>query len=221
MLKKIGIVLAVLVLGYVGYAQTRPSEYAVERSLKVAAPAEVIFPLMADYHRWPEWSPWDKLDPNEKREYAGPATGEGASIHWIGNDKVGEGRMTTTAQKGNELLDIKLEFIKPFPSTSQAGFTLKAASDGTTEVKWTMNGNVSAGQKLFTAFMDWDKMIGPDFEKGLASIKTIAEAEAKKRAEEAAAAAKKAAEEAAKKAAEEAAAKAAAAAAAPAAPVAK
>lgn len=205
MLKKIAIVVGVLVLAYVAYAETRPSEYTVERSAKIAAPAEVIFPFVADYHRWPEWSPWDKLDPNEKRDYAGPASGEGASIHWSGNDKVGEGRMTTTTQKANELIEIKLEFIKPFPSTSQSSFAFKPSSDGTTEVKWSMHGTIGATEKLFTAFMNWETMIGPDFEKGLASMKTLAEAEAKKQAESAAAA-KKAAEEAAAKAAAEAAA---------------
>jgi hypothetical protein len=208
MLKKILLGLVVAVVALAGFIATRPSTYSVQRTATIQASPDIAFALVNDFHQWGEWSPWDKMDPGMKRTHEGAASGVGAKYSWIGNDDVGEGRMTIEESKPSELVRIKLEFIKPFESTSSTSFSFKPEGE-TVSVTWKMEGTNNFVGKAFSAFMDMDAMIGKDFEKGLAAMKTLAETEAKKRAEEAA---KKVAEE--KAAAEKAAAEAAAAAAA-------
>ncbi len=201
MLKKVLIGLAVVILALVGFIASRPSTFRIERSATVAAPAEVVFAQVNDFHKWGAWSPWDKLDPNQKRSFEGAESGQGAKYSWVGNDKVGEGRMTLEESKAGELVRIKLEFLKPWEATNTTTFSFKAAEGGTT-VTWAMEGTNNFGSKAFSLVMDMDAMVGKDFENGWAAMKTVAEAEAKRLEEE-----RKVAEaEAAKKAAEEAAA---------------
>jgi hypothetical protein len=186
MLKKIGISVAVLIVGFLVLVATRPSTWALERSATIGAPADVVYGQIADFHQWVGWSPWEKLDPAMKKTFDGAPSGPGAIYRWEGNDKVGEGRMTILGAKPNEQLDIKLEFIKPFEAASQTLFTFKPAGDGT-QVTWTMNGTNNFMGKLYALFVDVDAAVGKDFEQGLAALKTVAETEAKKRATAAAA----------------------------------
>jgi uncharacterized protein YndB with AHSA1/START domain len=203
MLKKILIGLGVIIVAFVVVVATRPATFHVERSTTIQAPADVVFAVVNDFHRWGEWSPWDKLDPDMKKTFSGPPSGVGSSYQWTGNDKVGEGRMTITEATPVQRVGIKLEFMKPWEATNTVTFSLKPAAGGTT-VFWSMDGNNNFMAKAFSLFMDMDKMIGGDFERGLAQLKTVAEKDAQKRAAEEAAR-KAAAEEAARKAAEEAA----------------
>lgn len=193
MFKKSLIGLVVVLGAFAAFVASRPSVTRVERSATVAAPADVAYALVSDFHRWGEWSPWEKLDVNQKKTYEGAASGVGAITTWKGNDDVGEGRMTITAAQPNASVAIKLEFIEPMPSTNDTTFTFAPAGEGTT-VTWAAEFQNGFMGKAFGVFMDMDKMIGGDFEKGLATMKSVAEAEAKKRAE---AAAKAAAEQAA------------------------
>ncbi|WP_223631619.1 SRPBCC family protein [Corallococcus sp. EGB] len=194
MLKKISMgVVAALVL-FAGFVATRPDTFTVTRSATVPGSPDIAFGLVNDFHQWNQWSPWDQLDPNMKRTFGGAESGVGATYGWTGNDDVGEGQMTIQEASANESIRVKLEFIKPFASTSTTHFTFKPASDGTS-VTWTMTGDHNFISKAMCLFMDMDKMVGKDFEKGLASMKTAAQAEATKRAE--AEAARKAAAEAA------------------------
>jgi hypothetical protein len=210
MLKKVLIGLAVAILALVGVIAAQPSTYRVERSAMVAAPADVVFAQVNDFHKWGAWSPWNKMDPNQKVTIDGAGSGQGAKYAWAGNAQVGEGRMTIEESKAGELVRIKLEFLKPWESTSPTSFTFKPVEGGT-QVTWAMDGTHNFVGKAFTLVMDMDAMLGKDFDAGLASMKAIAEAEAKQLEE-----ARKVAEaEAAKKAAEEAAAAAAQPAAAP------
>jgi uncharacterized protein YndB with AHSA1/START domain len=187
MFKKILLGLLIVVVVLVAVIATRPGTFRMERSTSVAAPPDVVYAQVADFHRWSAWSPWDKLDPGMKRKFEGPPSGVGASYSWEGNDKVGEGRMTITDAKPNEQVVIKLEFIKPWPATNTATFTM-SPSGANTNVSWAMSGDLNFMAKAFSLFKDMEQMIGPDFEKGLAGIKEQAEAEAKKRAEAQAAA---------------------------------
>ncbi len=195
MLKKILIGVAVLLVGLCGVIAAQPSTYRVERSTSIAAPPSVAFAQINDFHKW-TWSPWDKLDPNQKRTYEGAESGVGAKYHWAGNDDVGEGRMEITESRENERVAIRLEFIRPFPSTSSVDFTVSADGEGS-KVVWGMDGTNDFMGKAFCLFVDMDKMLGADFEKGLAAMKTqsedaakaLAEAEARKKEEEAKAAA--------------------------------
>ncbi len=182
MLKKILIVLVVIVAGFAGYVATRPSAFRYERSTQINAPAEIVFGLVSDLHQWEKWSPWEKLDPQMKRTFAGPVAGQGASYAWAGNKDVGEGRMTITEAKAPTNLVFKLEFLKPMEMTNTARFGFDQKGDVTT-VTWAMEGNNNFVGKAFSTFVDMDKMIGSDFEKGLKALKEIAEAEAKKKAE--------------------------------------
>jgi hypothetical protein len=178
MLKKILIAVAVLVLVFVIIVATRPSDFRIVRSTTIAAPASVVFPHVNDLHKWDAWSPWAKLDPAMKQIHEGAAEGVGAVYSWAGNSEVGEGRMTITDSRTNELVRIKLEFIKPFAAVNTTEFTFKADGAQTT-VTWNMTGENNFVSKAFCMFMNMDKMIGGDFEKGLAGLKTVVEVEKK------------------------------------------
>jgi hypothetical protein len=138
------------------------------------APPEAVFAQVNDFHNWDKWSPWAKLDPNMKVTYDGPTSGAGAKYSWVGNSDVGEGRMTIVESKPNELIRIRLEFIKPFESASDTEFTFKPEGKQTA-VTWTMAGKHNFMSKGMCLFMSMDGMVGPDFEKGLASMKTVVE----------------------------------------------
>ena len=176
-MKKILLVLVVLVLGFVAFVASRPATYHVERSATVAAPPEVVFARITDLHAWQAWSPWEKLDPAMKHTFSGPDRGTGASYAWAGNDKVGEGRMTITDATAPSKVAFELEFIKPFASKCETGFTLAPEGDGT-KVTWTMDGKNDFMGKAMCLFMDMDKTVGGDFERGLASLNTVAAADA-------------------------------------------
>lgn len=182
MLKKILGGLAALLLAFVALVATRPDTFTVQRDATLPVMPDVAFALVNDFHRWPEWSPWDKRDPNQKTTHSGAEAGTGAVYAWVGNDDVGEGRMTIEESKVNELVRINLEFMRPMQSASITTFTFKPVEGGT-QVTWNMSGPHNFMSKAMCLFMDMDQMVGKDFERGLASLKTAAEAEAKKRAE--------------------------------------
>ena len=182
MIKKIlvyGLLAIVLIIAiFCVVVAVQPSHYHVERTAIMNAPALIVFNQVNDFHKWDGWSPWAKLDPHMKTTYAGPAAGNGAVYGWIGNSDVGEGRMTITDSKPPELINIKLEFIKPFAATSATVFSFKPQGNQTA-VTWTMDGENNFIGKAFGLFMNMDKMIGTDFEKGLSQMKTVAEAAAR------------------------------------------
>ncbi len=177
MVKKILAVVAVVILGFVAFVATRPAEFVYLRKTTISAPPEVIFATLADFHNWRNWSPWDDMDPKMERKYEGTPAGQGAIYSWKGNDKVGEGRMTITEAKPNDFIAIKLEFLKPFEATNITTFTLTPGA--ATEVVWKMEGKNAFVSKAAGVFMNMDKMIGDDFEKGLAKLKALTEAKAK------------------------------------------
>ena len=182
MIKKIllGIVVVVIVLVAVVaiLAALQPNHYHIERSATIDAPAPVVFAQVNDFHKWEAWSPWAKLDPAMKQTYEGAPAGTGATYAWAGNSQVGEGRMTITDSHPNELIKIKLEFIKPWSATNATNFTFKPQGNQTA-VTWTMDGDNNFMGKAFGLFMNLDKMVGGDFEKGLAQMKSVAEATSK------------------------------------------
>ena len=175
MIKKILIGLAVVLVVLVLIIALQPSHYRVERSATMNAPAGAVFAQVNDFHRWNAWSPWAKLDPSMKQTFEGAPAGTGAVYTWAGNKDVGEGRMTITETHPNDLIKIKLEFMKPFAATNATDFTFKPQGNQTT-VTWTMSGDKNFVAKAFSIFMNMDKMVGGDFEKGLAQLKLIVEA---------------------------------------------
>lgn len=165
----------VLVAIFVIVAAFQPAHYEVKRSTKIAAPPAAVFSQVDTPKNWEGWNPWFKLDPNIKLTYSGPPSGVGASYQWVGNNEVGEGKMTIVESKPNELVRFKLHFLKPMEATSDAEFTFKPQGDQT-EVTWSMSGENGFAGKAITVFMSMDKMIGGPFEKGLADMKAIVEA---------------------------------------------
>jgi len=177
MLKKIGIGLAALLAVLAIAIATRPATFAVSRSAVIAAPPEVIYAQIHDLRRWPRWMSYDRMDPAMRRTYEGPATGVGSAYHYV-SARVGEGRMTIASLTPNERVGVQARFIKPFAATNQVEFTLKPAPGGV-RVTWAMQGRNNVMSKTMSLFIDMDRMIGGDFEKGLADLKTLSEGEAR------------------------------------------
>jgi len=166
------VVLVVLVVAVVAF---QPSEFRVTRTATIAAPAPAVFAQVNDFHNWPAWNPWGKIDPKMTHRYEGAPSGVGAIYSWAGNHEVGEGRMTLTDSRPSDLIRIKLEFMKPFAATSVAEFSFKPQGDQTA-VTWSMTGKNNFMAKAIHLVMNMDKMIGGQFEKGLADMKSIVEA---------------------------------------------
>jgi hypothetical protein len=168
------IVVIVVAGALAAFIATRPAEFSVTRSAQLAAPAPAVFAQVNELRKWKAWSPWAKRDPQAKEAYDGPAAGVGAAMSWAGNREVGEGRMTIVESRPAELVRFKLEFLKPFAATNDAEFAFRPAGGGT-EVTWTMRGRNNFIGKAMCLVFDMDKMVGGDFEQGLAGIKAIVE----------------------------------------------
>ena len=173
-MRKFIIVVLVAVAGVLGYASTKPDQFRVERSIVIHAPADRIFPHINDFHAWQAWSPYEKLDPAMQRSFSGADSGVGAVYAWSGNAEVGAGRMEILQSTPASAITIKLDFLKPMEGHDTAEFTL-AAEGPATRVTWAMSGQAAYIMKLMSVFIDCDKMIGKDFEAGLANLKTLSE----------------------------------------------
>jgi carbon monoxide dehydrogenase subunit G len=174
MLVKILIGLVIVIVIFVVVVSLRPSEFRVARSATISAPPAAVFEQVNDLQKWKVWSPWEKMDPAMKQIYEGPQSGTGASSSWVGNNQVGEGKMTITDSRPNESVKFKLEFLKPFAATNTAEFTFKPEGEQTV-VTWSMTGRNNFMFKAVGLFMDCDKMVGGNFEQGLASMKSAVE----------------------------------------------
>ncbi|HEY8707406.1 MAG TPA: SRPBCC family protein [Burkholderiaceae bacterium] len=174
MLKTVVIVVAIVIAAILAYAATRPDMFSVQRSARIKAPPETIYAVVNDFHRWIDWSPWEKLDPSMTRTLSGAASGPGAVYEWRGNGKVGAGRMEITESVPARKVTIQLDFIKPFEGHNIAEFTLVPQGD-TTLVTWSMHGPTPFVSKLMQVFVNMDTMIGKDFEAGLTNLKALTE----------------------------------------------
>jgi uncharacterized protein YndB with AHSA1/START domain len=168
----IGVVLLVGAAAVVVWFQ--PDDYRLTRSTVIAAPAAAVFAQVNDLRKWDDWSPWAKLDPAAKVTFEGPQAGAGAVFKWDGNDKVGAGTMTITESKPNERVATRTDFVKPFEGTSNADFVF-SEQGGQTNVIWTMAGTQTFIGKAICMFMPMEKMLGPEFEKGLMQLKRVSE----------------------------------------------
>jgi hypothetical protein len=168
----IGVVATVAGLAYV--ISRRPDGFRTTRSALLAAPAEAVFGLVNDFHRWRAWSPWEQLDPALQRTYAGPDAGVGAIYAWEGN-KAGAGKMTITQSTPATQIVIALDFFKPMKANNTAEFSFEPA-DGGVRVTWSMHGKNSFMAKAFGLFVDVDKMVGKSFEEGLQKLGEAAKA---------------------------------------------
>ena len=174
MFKRILLVVVVLIGALLAYAATRPDSFRVERATVIKAPPAKVFALIDDFHQWAGWSPWEKRDPAMKRTHSGAASGKGAVYAWEGNGDVGAGRMEILETTAPSRVLIRLDFLKPFAATNTAEYTIVPEGDGT-RVTWAMYGPAPFVSKLMQVFVSMDKMIGTDFEQGLANLKALAE----------------------------------------------
>lgn len=174
MLKKILAGLFVVILIICGLALTKPDTFTVQRSTVIKAPPEKIMALISDFHNWPTWSPWEKLDPKMQRTFSGAASGKGAVYNWLGNSDVGQGRMEITDITPPAKVVIKLDFIVPMESNNVTEFVLAPQGDSTT-VTWTMKGPMPFMLKLMNVFSSMDAVVGKDFDRGLLQLKSAAE----------------------------------------------
>lgn len=173
MLKIVVIGVLVVIVAVLAYAATRPDTFVVKRSAVIDAPPEALAARVEDFHQWRAWSPWEKMEPDMARTYEGPERGVGAAYGWTGK-KVGAGRTEILKVVPAREVEIRLDFLKPFKATNTARFTF-APEGAATRVTWTMEGGVPFVSKLMGLVFDMDKMIGKDFETGLANLKAQAE----------------------------------------------
>ena len=174
----LGIVVVLVALG--GAIATRPDTFRVERSATIAAPANVVFGYLNDFHNWALWSPWEKLDPAMKRTFSGAPAGVGSVYTWSGNSKAGEGSMAITESTPDDRIALDLDFVRPFKSHNMTEFTLKPTAGGV-NLRWGMSGVNTVAGKAMSLVTSMDKLVGKDFERGLANLKTLSEGEAESR----------------------------------------
>lgn len=170
----IAVVLAIIIAIVLISAASKPDTFRIERAATMNASAEKVFPLIADFREWLNWSPWEGRDPALKRSYSGAERGKGAVYAWDGNKNVGSGRMEILEANSPSKIVIKLDFLKPFEAHNTAEFTMLPQGDGTS-LTWLMHGPAPFISKLMQVFMNIDKMVGKDFEVGLANLKKLAE----------------------------------------------
>jgi carbon monoxide dehydrogenase subunit G len=177
MLKIVGIIVVMLLIAVaivLVQAAMKPDTFRVERTASIAAPPEKIFPLINNFRAWPGWSPYEKKDPAMKRTFSGPATGKGAAYAWDGDKNVGAGRIEIADVSPPNKVTIKLDMIKPFPTHNIVNFTLEPKGQST-NVTWAMQGPVPFMAKIVHVIVNMDRMVGGDFEAGLANLKALAE----------------------------------------------
>ena len=170
----IAVVLAVAIAAVLILAATKPEVFRVQRSIAVKAPPDGIFALINDFHQWRNWSPYEDRDPNLKRSYSGAENGKGAVYAWEGNKNVGSGRMEILDASAPAKIVIKLDFFTPFEGHNTAEFTMLPQGDAT-HVTWLMHGPAPFMNKVMQVFMNLDRLIGRDFEVGLANLKRLTE----------------------------------------------
>ena len=170
----IAVVLAIAIAILLILAATKPDTFTVRRATTVKAPPEKIFPLINDFHQWGTWSPYETKDPAMKRTYSGTASGKGAVYAWQGNKNVGSGRMEILDSSAPSKIVIKLDFFAPFEGHNTAEFTMLPQGD-VTNVTWLMHGPVPFMAKIMHVLMNIDRMVGKDFEIGLANLKRLTE----------------------------------------------
>src|SRR5260221_6538689 len=172
---KIAILMVIVLVGAVLIlAAVRPDTFKVQREATIQAPPEKVYALISDFKAWPAWSPWEKKDPQMKRTFGAVTTGEKATYAWQGNKEVGEGRMEIVEAVPPSRVKLKLDFIKPFEAHNVVDFSLQP-KDKATQVTWSMQGDTPFFFKIIHLFMDMDRMVGKDFDAGLANLKAAAE----------------------------------------------
>jgi uncharacterized protein YndB with AHSA1/START domain len=177
MLRKVLVGVALVVGFLVAFIATRPSHFVIERSATLPAPPAVVFARLADFGKWSAWSPWERMDPAMKRTFSGEPASVGHAYGWVGNDEVGEGRMTIVSLTPPARVEIRLEFLKPMKATNATVFTVEPEGTGS-RVTWAMSGTQGFVMKAIGLVMNMDKVVGKDFEQGLSNLADVLKADA-------------------------------------------
>ena len=175
MLKTILFAVVAAIAVFLIYVTTRPDTFKVARSTQIKAPPDKIFPLINDLRTYNTWNPYVKKDPAVKLTYSGPAAGAGAKFLFDGNKDAGKGSIEVLAATPSSQVDMRLMMAEPFAINNLVRYTV-APKDGGSEVTWAMEGPVPYIAKIAHLFFNMDKVLGTDFEAGLASLKALAEA---------------------------------------------
>jgi uncharacterized protein YndB with AHSA1/START domain len=170
----VGAILALVVAVVLILAASKPDTFVVQRTATVKADPGKVFPCINDFHNWAAWSPYEKIDPTMQKTFSGAASGKGAVYEWKGNNKAGTGRMEILESSAPNKITIRLDFLKPFEGHNTSEFMMSPKGDST-EVTWAMRGPSAFMMKVMHVFISMDKMLGKDFEEGLANLKAVAE----------------------------------------------
>lgn len=177
MLKMILIVIAVLAVGVAGVvayaAATQPDTFRVQRTATIEAPPEKLVGILSDLRRGAEWSPYEKKDPAMKKTFSGPASGPGAKLEWDGNGDVGAGSLTVADVTPSKVM-LKLDMTRPMTASNVVEYSL-APKGNATDMTWALHGPMPLVSKVMCVFVDLDKMLGGDMERGLKDLKALAE----------------------------------------------
>lgn len=168
------VIMAILLIALVDIASLKPDTFSLVRSADIKAPPEKIFAQLNDFKNWAAWSPWEKMDLDMQKTFKGPPSGKGSYYSWIGNKKVGEGNMEIYHSVPSKVVELNLNFLKPFKASNKTQFALTPQGNST-HVRWEMRGPLNLFMKVMHLFMNMDKMVGKDFEAGLANLKAVAE----------------------------------------------
>ncbi len=168
------VIIAILIIALLDIASVKPDTFSLVRSADIKAPPEKVFAQLNDFKNWVAWSPWEKMDLEMKKTFKGPASGKGSYYSWIGNKKVGEGNMEIIRSEPSKVVELNLNFLKPFKASNITQFAL-TPQGSSTHVRWEMRGPLNLFMKVMHMFMNMDKMVGKDFEQGLANLKAVSE----------------------------------------------
>ena len=170
----IGAVACVAVAGILIYAAMQPDNFSMARATSIKAPTEKIYPLMSDFRRGIEWSPFEKRDPAMKRSFSGAQSGKGSVYEFEGNRETGAGRLEIVDAAPPSKVVLRLDMKRPFAASNIVEYSIVPKGDAT-EVTWSMHGAQPFLAKVMCLFFSMDKMVGREFEAGLNDLKKIAE----------------------------------------------
>lgn len=176
MIKTICLILAVAAVGLLIFAATKPDTFEIRRTILVEAPPEKVYAVLEDFDRAKEWSPYEQKDPNLKRERSGPAKGKGAIYRFQGNKDAGTGTIEVIDAVPPNRVTLRLDMTEPMAVSNRVDYIVApAAGASQSRVTWAMSGAMPYIAKVFSIFLDMDKIVGKDFEQGLANLKAVVE----------------------------------------------
>ncbi|MCS6990502.1 MAG: SRPBCC family protein [Chitinophagales bacterium] len=168
------VVVLVLALLAVVLSAVAPTTLTLSRKIFIQAPLDTVWNYVSTLRAMDLWSPWNALDTTMKKNYYGTDGSVGASMHWVGNKQAGEGRQTITAIEPRHRIDVHVQFLKPFSSEANSYIQVDDSGAGT-EVTWGFTSITPRPFNIIYIFMDMEKLIGQDFEKGLRRLKELTE----------------------------------------------